>query len=263
MIFGSYLQKRVFTDLINNYRISVANNENSVLTDSAADMKVVNWNEELQVLAVYSIELRSMQSPKFCISTYRYPNVTRFNRYYNTTTTQSAESLMKLFHQDMVDTIEKKVQYKNRRVERFSAYVDSKFEAIGCAFAEYTIPDEKQYHNHKIFVVECYLNQATGRNFNDIFLPGATCSRCDCIEICSEEFVGLCEYRQVRGETIYCKGDVTPNSYQITDKSFNSTLKCQINSMVDALYSHFYLIYTFIFVSFLSYLIFFVYFKYL
>lgn len=237
----------------------MAKNENRVLKDSAADMKVINWDEELQVFAVYSIEHRSMHSPKFCTATYRYPNVTRFNRYFIENQEYSAEQLMKKFHQSMIDAIEKKNGFKNKRVERFSAYVDSKFEAIGCAFAKYLIPSDTNGTNgQQAYVVECYLNLETGRDFDTIFMPGPTCSMCDCIEICSKEFNGLCEYRQMRGEKIPCKGKLTSKSYEITN-----TLKCQINSIINGLLTHFYLIYSFLIISILSFVLFFIYFKHL
>lgn len=253
--YGSYFQKKVFTDLINGYRAAVANMNIKILHEFAADMKVVNWDEELQVFAVYSSIYMSMHSPKFCYKTIKYPNVTRIRYYFDDTNDLAAENLMEIFHKKIVETIGNRVNFKNKRVERFSVYVDSKFEAIGCAFASY---ESTISNNTRTYLIECYLNQATNRDLNDVFIPGPTCNLCDCIEICSKDFDGLCEYRQQRGVDIYCM-DMPVTKINTS----NVRYFCETNSNILGLFPHVYIVYSLVFSSAICYIIFIVYYKHL
>lgn len=127
--------------------------------------------------------------------------------------------------------------------EIYSTLIDGKTESVGCTIGIYSKIDmEKQS------VIECIFNEIGGKNWNSIYVQGPPCSGCDkVIEICSEEYKGLCEH-------IYMLG---PHFIQNRTDTINNQ-----NEIIAGLNNHFYLVYTFVFILVIAHVGLFIFYRY-
>lgn len=243
--YPAYIDKINFTNKINIFRDQIANRLNGIFHEPAANMKVINWDEELQYFAVNSVntfDISSKRKGALCGTTVRYSNVSIVTNYYRNV---SELDVFGKFLNSMKSTILQGL----KRSERFSMLIDAETESVGCAIIEYEISESK------VFAIQCLFNRDGGKQFDDIYQAGGTCTKCSCIEKCSKYYSNLCTYRNMEGQPLYCK------KQQFIVQNNTSLPFCESESNVNILYVHFHIVYSLIFVAFVIHMIFFSYFK--
>lgn len=206
-------------------------------------MKVINWDEELQYFTVNSLNKFDIDAPINCGNTKRYKSVSYATNYFT-----SLENVYDKYLESLKTTI---IQ-KKRRAERFSMVIDAETEGVGCAIIEYKITESG--YETPVVAMQCLFSRAGGLNFDEIYMPGGRCDLCECIETCSRFYDGLCAYRNLEAQPIYCKSADVKNDGNIS-------AVCMDDAKVNTLYVHFNIIYTLVFIGFVSHLLFFLYYK--
>lgn len=243
----SYIDKIYFTNQLNRFRSNISNTAYNIFDVTAANMKAINWDEELQYFTVNSLNKFDIDAPINCGNTKRYKSVSFVSSY-------SYKSSLENIYDNYLENIKTTIIQRKRRAERFSMVIDAETESVGCAIIEYKITELGNVM--PVVEMQCLFSRAGGLKFDEIYMPGGRCDLCECIETCSQYYDGLCAYRNLEAQPIYCKsvGEKLSNANNVSSV-------CIDDAKVDTLYVHFSVIYTLVFIGFVSHLSFFLYYK--
>lgn len=250
-IWPSYINKIDFTSKLNRFRADTANQAHDIFDSTAANMKVINWDEELQYFAVNSLNKFDIDAPIYCGTTERYKSVSIVTSYF-----ASADNV----YDNYFENIKQTILQRKRRSERFSMIIDAEMEAVGCAVIQYVV--RQPGNDSNVVAMQCLFSHPGGRDFNAIYKSGGRCDLCDCIEKCSQFFRGLCAYRHLEAQKIYCKSVGRNMRLNVMSVNVNNSDSTCVNvTQVDSLYIHFNVIYTLVLIVFVTHFVFYMYYR--